>query len=114
MIFALMYTLGDQRGTLGCFGDDLPAEADEVDLEAVEAHLMKLLVVKRCRHGSVERSPGEAGFLKELLLVKWEAIRCEVGSAACRMLLPLFRSHDGATSARRQTLLSTKGTGSTL
>ena len=42
-IFASMYTLGDQRGTLGCWGDDLLIEADEVDLGAVEAHLVKRL-----------------------------------------------------------------------
>ena len=34
------------RGTLGCWGDDLLVEADEVDLDAVEARLMKRLEVK--------------------------------------------------------------------
>ena len=29
MIFASMYTQGDQRGTLGCSGEDLLVEADE-------------------------------------------------------------------------------------
>ena len=46
VIFASMYTPGDQRGTLGCWGDDLLVEADEVDLDAVEAHLMKRLDLK--------------------------------------------------------------------
>ena len=46
VIFASMYTLGDQRGTLGCWGGDLQVEADEVDFDGVEAQLMKRLEVK--------------------------------------------------------------------
>ena len=61
-----MYTLGDQRGTLGCWGDDLLVEADEADLGAVEARLEKRLEVKvLARLGG--RQSGEIGFLKRLL-----------------------------------------------
>ena len=52
-----MYTLGDQRGTLGCWGDDL---------DAVEVHLMKRLEVKVLARMFGKRS-GEAGFLKRVL-----------------------------------------------
>ena len=46
VMFASMYTLGHQRGTLGCWGGNLLVEADEVDLDAVGAHLMNRLEVK--------------------------------------------------------------------
>ena len=58
-----MYTLGEQRGTLGCWGDDLLVEADEVDLDAVEAHLTKRLEVKVLAR-ICGRQSGEVGFLK--------------------------------------------------
>ena len=66
MIFASMYTLGDHRGTLGCWGDDLLVEADEVDLDAVEAHLVKRLEVKVLARLGGKQS-GEIGFLKRVL-----------------------------------------------
>ena len=66
VIFASMYTLGDQRGTLGCWGDDLLVEADEVDLDAVEAHLVKRLEVKVLARLGGKQS-GEIGFLKRVL-----------------------------------------------
>ena len=81
MIFASMYTLGDQRGILSCWGDDFLVEADEVDLDAVEAHLVKRLEVKvLARLG--EKQSGEIGFLKlavrrrdwKLHLVQWQAV----------------------------------------
>ena len=63
VIFALMCTLGDQRGALGCSCDDLLVETDEVGLDAVEAHLMKRLAVKvLARIGG--KSSSEAGFLE--------------------------------------------------
>ena len=66
VIFASMYTLGDQRGTLGCWVDDLLVEADEGDLDAVEAHLVKRLEVKvLARLG--EKQSGEIGFVKRVL-----------------------------------------------
>ena len=65
MIFASMYTLGEQKGTLGCWGDDILVEADEVDLDAVEVHLTKRLEVKvLTRIGG--RQSGEVGFLKRV------------------------------------------------
>ena len=61
-----MYTLGDQRGTLGCWSDDLLVEADEVDLDAVEMDLVKRLEVKvLARFGG--KQSGEIGFLKRVL-----------------------------------------------
>ena len=66
VIFASMYTLGDQRGTLGCWGDDLLVEADEVDLDAVEAHLVKRLEVKVLARLGGKQSD-EVGFLKRVL-----------------------------------------------
>ena len=84
VIFASMYTLGDQRGTLGCCCDDLLVEADEVDLDAVEAHLVKRLEVKVLARLGGKQS-GEIGFLKRVLrydavtgsftLVQWQAVR---------------------------------------
>ena len=66
VIFASMYTMGDQRGALGCWSDDLLVVADEVDLNAVEAHLMKRLAVKvLARIGG--KSSGEAGVLGRVL-----------------------------------------------
>ena len=65
MILASMYTLDDQRGTLACWSDDLLVEADEVDLDAVETHLMKRFGVKMlARIGG--KSSGEAGILKRV------------------------------------------------
>ena len=69
-MFALMYTLGDQRGTLGCWVDHVLVEADEVDLDAVEAHMMKRLEVKVLEASVVVR-----GRDRELLLVQWKALR---------------------------------------
>ena len=46
VIFAAMCTLGEKRGTLGCWGDDILVEADEHDLDTLEAHLTKELNVK--------------------------------------------------------------------
>ena len=66
VIFASMYTLGDQRGTLGCWGDDLLVEADEVDLDAGEAHLVKRLEVKVLARLGGKQSD-EIGFLKRVL-----------------------------------------------
>ena len=40
MISASMCTLVDQRGTLGCWSEDLLMEADEEGVDAMEAHLM--------------------------------------------------------------------------
>ena len=66
VILASMCTLGEQRGTPGCWGDDLLVEADEADLDAVEAHLTKRLEVKvMARIGG--RQSGEVGFLKRVL-----------------------------------------------
>ena len=66
VIFELMYTLSDLRGTLVCWRDDLLAEADEKDLDAVEAHLMKRLEEDMlARIGG--KSSGEAGFLRRVL-----------------------------------------------
>ena len=68
VIFASMYTLGNQRGTLGCWRDDHLVEGDEVDLDAVEAHLMKRLEVKvLARVGG--KSSGEARFLEAIVAV---------------------------------------------
>ena len=66
VIFASLYTLGDQRGTLGCWGDDFLVEADEVDLDAVEAHLVRRLEVKVLARLGGKQS-GEIGFLKRVL-----------------------------------------------
>ena len=90
VIFASMYTLGEQRGTLSCWGDDLLVEADEVDLDAVEAHLTKRLEVKvLARIGG--RQSGEVGFLKRVLRYDavtesftwcsgWQALRAGCGN----------------------------------
>ena len=65
VIFTSVHTLGDQRGTLGCWGNDLLVEEDEQDLDAVEACLKQRLEVKvRARIGG--KSSGEAGFLKRV------------------------------------------------
>ena len=67
-------------------GDDLLVEADEVDLDAVEAHLVKRLEVKVLARLGGKQS-GEIGFLKRVLrvrrrdwklhLVQWQAVRAE-------------------------------------
>ena len=102
-----MYTLGDQRSTLGCWGDDLLVEADDVDLDAVEAHLKRLAVKVLARVGG--KHSGEAGFLKRVL--RYDAVigsfsSGAVGSATCKMPPPLFSSQGGTTSARQRTLLA--------
>ena len=95
VIFASVYTLGDQRGTLGCWGDDLLVEADEEDLDAVEARLMKRLEVKVLvwiggkRSGEVWVPEASVAVRRrdwELLLVQWEALRagCCLYSSAHR------------------------------
>ena len=98
MIFASMYTLGGKRVTLDCWSDDLLVEADEEDLDAVEAHLMKRLEVKvLAQIGG--KSPGEAGFLKRVL--RHDAVtesffvccgKCYVQDAAAALQL---RGQDG-------------------
>ena len=60
--------LGDKRGTLACWSDDFLVEADEKDLDAVEAHLMKRLEEDMlARIGGI--SSGEAGFLEASVAV---------------------------------------------
>ena len=90
VIFASMYTLGDQRGTLGCWGDDFLVEADEVDLDAVEAHLKKRLEVKVLARISGKHSGDPEASVAvrrrdwELHLVQWQALRagcCQYSSA---------------------------------
>ena len=76
-----MYTLGDQRGTLGCWGDDLLVEADEVDLDAVEAHLVKRLDVIVLARKAVRRDwvlEASVAVRRQdwkLHLVQWQAVR---------------------------------------
>ena len=85
MIFASMYTLSDQRGTLGCWGDDLLIEADEADLVAVEAHLEKRFEVKVLARLGRWKAVRQDWVLEasvavrrrdwKLHLVQWQAVR---------------------------------------
>ena len=113
VIFASMYTLGDQRGTLGCWDDDLLVEADEVDVDAVEAHRMKRLEGegagtdrwKELRRGWVpEASVAVRRRDRDLLLVQRH-----VQDAAATLELT-GRSHECKTADTP----GTKGTGATL
>ena len=66
VIFASMYTVGEQRGTRGCWGDDLLIEVYEMDLDAVEAHRTNRLEVKVLTRIGGKQS-GEVEFLKRVL-----------------------------------------------
>ena len=65
-MFASRHTLGDKRGTLGCWDDDLLVEALAKDLDAAEAHLEKRLEVKVLAWIG-GKSSGKAGLLKRAL-----------------------------------------------
>ena len=107
VIFASMYTPNDQRDTLVCWGADLLVEADEEDIDAVEAHLMKWFEVKvLARIGG--KSSGEVEFLKRVLWYDavtesflWCSGQCHVQDTTATLQLT-GRSH----FARRHTPLA--------
>ena len=115
VIFASMYTLGEQKGTLGCWGDDLLVEADEVDLGAVEVHLTKRLEVKVLTRIGGKQS-GEVGFPKRVLRndsvtgsFTWCSGKRDVQDAASILQLT-----GRLTECKAANTPGTKGTGATL
>ena len=105
VILASMHTLGDQRGTLGCWADG----------DAVEAHLMMWREVKvLARIGG--KSSGEARLLRRVLRYDAEnesifwcsGKRCVQDAGATHQLTR--RSHEYKTADTP----GTKGTGATL
>ena len=106
-ILLIFARLGDKKCAFGCCGDDLLVEADEEDVDAVEAHLMKPLAVKvLARIGG--DSSGEAGFF-----VTWSFVQCcgkrYVQDAAATLQLT-GRSHEYNTADT----YGKEGTGATL
>ena len=113
-MFASRHTLGDKRGTLGCWSDVPLVEAEEKDLDAVEAHLGKRLEVKvLARIGG--KSSGEAGLLKRVLRYDaatesflWCSAKRYVQDAAAALQL-VEQSH----KCKMGDTLGTNGTGAT-
>ena len=103
VIFASMYTLGEQKGTLGCWGD------------AVEVRLTKRLEVKvLTRIGG--RQSGEVGFLKRALRYEtatgsftWCSGKRYVQDAASILQLT-----GRLSECKAATTPGTKGTGATI
>ena len=62
-------------GTLGCWGDDIIAEAEDKDLDALEEHLKREIDVKVLPRLGGESSK-EVSFLKRTL--RYDAARAEI------------------------------------